>query len=205
MRVRALATFACLVCATVWLAPAGAQPAAPPILGPHYGAILVRPRLIAYPVYADSPAFTAGAASSGFDGAPKWPASLQVVTVPVIAQPGPPTWPGVQPTPLAPAGVPTDEDQTAKLLTSPIERERVDAAVSLARDRSEKSVEALKRALANDASVRVRETAARVLGLIGSPAALDTLQVAAGNDKDRDVRDSARFAAELIRTKVGKP
>lgn len=205
IRVCALALFASLVNATVWLIPARAQPAAPVAVGPRVRPYYPRYYFAPYPVYADAPALTPGATTGALDGTAKWPASQRVVTVPVVGKPGSPSWPGIERVPVAPAAMQTDEDPTAKLLTSPLERDRVDAAVSLARGQSEKAIDALQRALAKDTSVRVREAAARVLGLIGSPAALDALQTAAQNDKDRDVRDSARFAAEVIRTKVGKP
>jgi HEAT repeat protein len=46
----------------------------------------------------------------------------------------------------------------------------------------------------------VREAAARALGLIGSARALPALQHAAQADNDRDVRNSARFAVDVIQT-----
>ena len=54
--------------------------------------------------------------------------------------------------------------------------------------------------LAADRSAAVREAAARGLGLIGSSDALPALQRAAQADDNRDVRHSAQFAAEGIRS-----
>jgi HEAT repeat protein len=48
----------------------------------------------------------------------------------------------------------------------------------------------------------VREAAARALGLIALPASLNALQHAAQADDDRDVRRSAAFAADVIRTNM---
>ena len=42
----------------------------------------------------------------------------------------------------------------------------------------------------------------RALGLIGSPRALNPLIRAAQEDNDRDVRHSAQFAIEVIRTNL---
>jgi HEAT repeat protein len=50
----------------------------------------------------------------------------------------------------------------------------------------------------------VREAAARALGLIGAPTALSALQYAAQADDDRDVRHSASFAADVIRSNLGR-
>jgi len=58
--------------------------------------------------------------------------------------------------------------------------------------------------LASDRSPAVRDSAARALGLIGSRASLAALDRAAQSDDDRDVRRSAQFAAEVIRTDRGR-
>ncbi|HEX5270930.1 MAG TPA: HEAT repeat domain-containing protein, partial [Gemmataceae bacterium] len=65
---------------------------------------------------------------------------------------------------------------------------------------ADRAVDALTTTLAGDGSAEVREAAARALGLIGSPRALAALQRAAQGDADRDVRNSARFAADVIQT-----
>jgi HEAT repeat protein len=81
----------------------------------------------------------------------------------------------------------------------------MDAAIALGRNRVERAVDPLARLLANDPSARVREAAARALGLVGSPAAIKPLQTAAQADADREVRRSARFAAEAVRGGLQKP
>jgi HEAT repeat protein len=53
--------------------------------------------------------------------------------------------------------------------------------------------------LNSDTSPRARDAAARALGLIAAPQSLNALQTAAQADDDREVRQSARFAAEVIR------
>jgi HEAT repeat protein len=56
--------------------------------------------------------------------------------------------------------------------------------------------------LAGDRSATVREAAARALGLIATPATLPALQRAAQADDDREVRASARFAADVVRDRL---
>jgi hypothetical protein len=97
----------------------------------------------------------------------------------------------------APAGA--DVDQALQQLSSPRERDRMEAAIILGRNKIAKAVDPLQRTLANDSSPRVREAAARALGLLGDPASLRALNTAAQVDDDKDVRHSARFAAESIR------
>ena len=87
-------------------------------------------------------------------------------------------------------------------LNSPDERARADAAMQLGRMKSRRAVEPLTQTLGGDRSPAVREAAARGLGLIGAPAALTALQRAAQADDDRDVRHSASFAAEVIRSNL---
>jgi len=79
---------------------------------------------------------------------------------------------------------------------------RADAIIDLGRLRASQGVEPLKTALASDRSPVVREAAARGLGLIGAPSSLDALQMAAQADEDHDVRNSARFAADAIRSRL---
>jgi hypothetical protein len=92
-----------------------------------------------------------------------------------------------------------DIDQAFQLLSNPRERDRIEAAIELGRARVAKAIEPLQQVLAGDPSPRVREAAARGLGLIGSPSSLRALQTAAQSDDDREVRRSAQFAAETIR------
>lgn len=79
------------------------------------------------------------------------------------------------------------------------EQARADAAVRLGRLRAELAIGPIVKALNSDRSPKVREAAARGLGLIGSSTALAALQYAAQADDDREVRHSASFAAETIR------
>jgi HEAT repeat protein len=83
-------------------------------------------------------------------------------------------------------------------LSNPDAKVRADVAIELGRMKAEKAVDALTTTLAGDTSATVREASARALGLIGSARALPALQRAAQADADRDVRNSARFAAEVI-------
>jgi HEAT repeat protein len=75
----------------------------------------------------------------------------------------------------------------------------MDAAIALGRNKMDKALEPLQGLLANDPSPRVREAAARALGLLAAPGALKALEMAAQADNDKDVRHSAQFAAEVIR------
>ena len=82
------------------------------------------------------------------------------------------------------------------------ERVRSDAAMELGRMRADRAVEPLCTLVTTDRSPLVREAAARALGLIGSTRGLAALQQAAQADNDRDVRRSAQFSAEVIRTNL---
>jgi HEAT repeats len=93
-------------------------------------------------------------------------------------------------------------EQQLQLLNSPEDRVRADAAVQLGRLKAARAVQPLTQMLNGDRSALVREAAARALGLIDAPAALPALQRAAQADDDRDVRHSAQFAAEGIRSNM---
>jgi hypothetical protein len=82
------------------------------------------------------------------------------------------------------------------------EQARADAAVRLGRLRAELAIGPIVKTLNSDSSPKVREAAARGLGLIGSSTALSALQYAAQADDDREVRHSASFAAETIRGNI---
>jgi HEAT repeat protein len=84
------------------------------------------------------------------------------------------------------------------------ERVRADTAMALGRGKDRRAIGPLGRMLREDASATAREAAARALGLIGSPASLSALQYAAQADRDRDVRRSAAFAADVIRANMGR-
>ncbi len=89
-------------------------------------------------------------------------------------------------------------------LRSADEQARADAAVRLGRLRAEQAIGPIVKALNSDSSPKVREAAARGLGLIGSSRSLSALQYAAQADDDREVRHSASFAAETIRGNLKK-
>jgi hypothetical protein len=93
-------------------------------------------------------------------------------------------------------------EQQLQLLNGPEDRARADAAVQLGRLKATRAVQPLSQVLNGDRSATVREAAARALGLIEAPAALPALQHAAQADDDRDVRHSAQFAAESIRSNL---
>lgn len=145
-----------------------------------------------------------------------------VVQQPVVVQPTytPPSTSVQAPAPLpmptptttssaaAPDLMPTgavggaDIDTAVQQLRNGDENTRADAAVRLGRFRAEQAVGPLVKALNSDSSPKVREAAARGLGLIGSSSALSALQYAAQADDDREVRHSAGFAYEAIRGNV---
>ena len=56
--------------------------------------------------------------------------------------------------------------------------------------------------LQKDASPIARDGAARSLGLIAAPSSLKALIYAAQADNDREVRHSAQFAVEVIRSNL---
>jgi HEAT repeat protein len=89
-----------------------------------------------------------------------------------------------------------------QLLRSPDECARRDAAMDLGRMRTDRAVDPLTATLAGDHSPVVRDAAARALGLIAAPRSLTALIRAAQADNDRDVRHSAQFAVEIIRTNL---
>ncbi len=82
------------------------------------------------------------------------------------------------------------------------EHVRRDAAMDLGRLKAAKAVDALVKMLSSDSSPAAREAAARALGLIASPQSLTALIQAAQVDQDRDVRHSAQFSVEIIRSNL---
>jgi hypothetical protein len=105
---------------------------------------------------------------------------------------------------MLPAPTPSPSGNSADLesLNDPSPQARADAIIRLGRNKDHRAVQPIIRALREDTHPQVREAAARALGLIGAPAALGALQNAAGADKDRDVRRTASFAAEVIRASM---
>jgi hypothetical protein len=133
------------------------------------------------------------------------------VVQPVYSAPVPevPTAPAPTPTPSPslpePRRVPqaqlTSFDNYLRSLRDADEHVRLDTVTQLGRMKSLRAVDPLAATLAGDSSAAVREAAAKALGLIGSPAALPALNRAAQADADRDVRHTAKFAAEIIQAK----
>ena len=118
---------------------------------------------------------------------------------PVEAVPAPTPVPqSIQPTALRLDAV----EQQMQLLDNGDDHVRADAAVQLGRMKATRAVQPLMRLLAGDRSASVRESSARALGLIGDTATLPALQRAAQADDDHDVRHSAQFAAEVIRSNL---
>ncbi|HEY7310771.1 MAG TPA: HEAT repeat domain-containing protein [Gemmataceae bacterium] len=176
-------------------------------LGAGYGLGYYRP----YPVYVGAPPVVV-----------QQPVVLQQ---PVVAQPAypPSAQPPAQapaplpaPRPLPSAAAPSSSDVTPAVATGANngaadldfyvqqlrggdEQTRADALIRLGKMQAERAVGPMVKALNSDASPRVREAAARGLGLIASPSSLSALQYAAQADDDREVRRSASFAAEVIR------
>jgi len=80
------------------------------------------------------------------------------------------------------------------------ERIRLDSVIHLGRFRA--CGDDLAILLKADPSPVVREAAATSLAQVGDPAALLALQWAAEHDSDRDVRRTARFAAEILQGRL---
>jgi hypothetical protein len=116
----------------------------------------------------------------------------------VVASPAPELVPPPAPRAAPPDDRPTDIDRRIQHLSNPDAKMRADVAIELGKMKAEKAVDALTTTLSGDASPTVREASARALGLIGSARALPALQRAAQADADRDVRNSARFAVDVI-------
>ena len=133
------------------------------------------------------------------------PPPLIYAQAPVYLVPAPAVVPAV-PVPAPPSVVraarPMVESANLSSLNDPIAKTRADACIGLGRAKDTRALVSLARCLKEDDNPQVRDAAARALGLIGSPASLDTLQRAASNDADRDVRRSASFAAEVIRANM---
>lgn len=176
---------------------------------PYYGFGFYRPY-----VYVAPPPVVIGAAPVVV---PQPVVAQPVYAQPAYAPPAQPPAPLPPPTPAAsaPAPVPDvtpavassrpgDIDAYLEQLRSGNEAARADALVRLGRLRAERAIGPMVKALNSDGSARVREAAARGLGLIASPTALSALQYAAQADDDREVRHSASFAAEVIRGNLKK-
>jgi hypothetical protein len=95
-----------------------------------------------------------------------------------------------------------DIDHYLQTLNSNDEKQRIEAMMQLGRLRADQSADVLSGILSNDRSPAVREAAARALGLLGSPRALAALQRSAQSDDDATVRNSASYAADVIRSRM---
>lgn len=93
-------------------------------------------------------------------------------------------------------------DALVRQLSQSSETARRDAAIQLGRMKASSAVDALVNILAKDTSPIAREGAARALGLIESRTSLSSLIYAAQADDDREVRRSAQFAVEAIRSNL---
>jgi uncharacterized protein (TIGR03000 family) len=93
-------------------------------------------------------------------------------------------------------------DQYLQQLSSSDETARQKAVMALGRASSTRAVGNLETVLSGDPSPQVRDAAARALGLIADPRSLPGLIRAAQADDDREVRHSAQFAVEVIRSRL---
>jgi hypothetical protein len=129
-------------------------------------------------------------------------------TVPAPSAPSVPPAPYVAPVPstiiptqnVAPA--PGRMGELLGRLNDPSEAVRRDSALDLGRLKVEQAVDPLMQMLAKDSSANARDAAARALGLIASPRSMKALIYAAQADDDREVRRSAQFAVEVIRSNL---
>jgi hypothetical protein len=121
------------------------------------------------------------------------------VAPPLVAQPVS-TYVPVAPPVAAPADPSTLQAISNYLaaLRSPDERVRLESVTQLGRMRAGEAIDPLAATLAGDLSPRVREAAARALGLIGTTQAAPALQRAVQMDCDPSVRQSAQFALDAV-------
>jgi len=142
-----------------------------------------------YPVYVEPPPVIVQPAPVVQAVATEPPVYAAPAATPVVAR-------SASPEPLH-----GDVEHLLQALADPNEQVRVESVLQLGRLRALQAIDPLAATLAGDRSPSVREAAARALGLIGSPKALPALQHAAQVDADRDVRHSAEFALEVVRTR----
>ena len=117
--------------------------------------------------------------------------------------PNPPPPPVVVPTQnVAPAPVTAQASALLAQLGDPNANVRRDAALNLGRQKAQAAIDPVTNLLQKDPSPQVRDAAARRSGLIASSRSLKALIYAAQADDDRDVRHSAQFAVEVIRTNL---
>lgn len=143
------------------------------------------------------------------------PGPVVVQSPPVVVQPSTvapttpsnsysPNFTAPEPTLVTPANANvqnTFEYHLARL-TNPDEALRRESVMELGRSKNQRALDPLAATLAGDKSASVRDAAARALGLIASSRSLPALIHAAQADNDRDVRHSAQFAVEIIRSNM---
>jgi hypothetical protein len=168
-----------------------------PCYGPCY-----RPYYYPYPYYYPAPVVVAPAPAVVAAPAPVVvaPTAVAANSAPAAAAEPASNAPPLAPPPPTVRAVSASTDLAP--LNDPNPNARAEACIRLGRNKDRQAASSLIHLLKEDASPTVREAAARALGLIGAPAALPALQHAAGADDDRDVRRSASFAAEVIRTNM---
>jgi hypothetical protein len=192
---------------------------------PYYYGPYYRPYYYGYPYYApavvvaapapavvvqSAPTVPAAPAGSNYQGGPPAiPAPPSTPAPPTLPSPTPissgPSLQANQPAPLAPVvarstqELSSETEHLIQMLRDPGEGARVSAVMQLGRSKVVQAVEPITQVLNNDSSARVRDAAARALGLIAAPSSLSALQTAAQADDDSEVRHSAQFAAEVIR------
>jgi hypothetical protein len=154
--------------------------------------VIIRPAPVYLaPVYAPAPVVVAQPAA-----APATQSGYEPTPPPPPPENAPRTLPA--PTPIARASTVSDlgalNDASAEV--------RAEAIAQAGKGRDRQAVAPITRALREDPSPPVRESAARALGLIALPASLNALQHAAQVDPDRDVRKTASFAADVIRANM---
>jgi hypothetical protein len=156
-----------------------------------YGCGWYRP----YPVYVTAPPVIVAPAPVVVQ-----PASTVQAAPPL--QPVPAVSPAIRASSYASTPEPPLADHNLQLLSDPSEKVRCDAVMELGRQKLDRAADPLTATLAGDRSPMVREAAARALGLIGARRSLTALTYAAQADPDREVRHSAQFAVEAIRSQM---
>jgi uncharacterized protein (TIGR03000 family) len=140
-------------------------------------------------------------------GAPLDPAAAPPAPGPWIATPAPGSR-SAPPTAVDAFSSPAEQtdriDQALKRLSGADEDDRLKAVMELGRMQVGRAVDPLIGVLSGDTAPTVRDAAARALGLIADPRSLPALIRAAQADDDRDVRHSAQFAVEIIRSHAQK-
>ena len=132
------------------------------------------------------------------------PAVSEPLPVPVVPNSPPPPPPAPLPTPIVTTRneVPSSASAVMAKLNDGSDTVRRDAAVELGRLKATYAVDVLMTMLAKDSSPVARDGAARALGLIAERRSLNALIFAAQADDDREVRRSAQFAVEAIRSNL---